>query len=247
MEEAYSLLRAALRPDPGRTACLDLTVVVPVYGNGPTLAPLCEQLIRALEPLGISYELLFVNDGSTDHSAEILDALHHRHDAVSVVDLARNSGQQTAILCGLKEASGEACVIMDADLQDPPSALPLLVGARRPDIEAVFAGRRGRFTSLGRHITDLLDPSVTVKVYSNILTNAGQATLVEGITNDFTWGAVIDHLEHDLDSMSVFLSNPGIFAGVRDIGADDFHRRQFGVKEEQGRHTEAEQGHEATT
>lgn len=157
---------------------LDLTVVVPVYRNAPTLAPLCHQLKQALAPLGIAFELLFVNDGSTDNSAEVLAALALAHDEVTVLDLARNRGQQVAILCGLDEASGRSCAIMDADLQDPPSALPLLWAARRPGVEAVFAGRRGRSASFGRHVTSALFRGL-LHVTTGLPYEAGMFMIVE--------------------------------------------------------------------
>ena len=136
-------------------ARLDLTVVVPVYNNAATLALLCQELKSALSSLGLSYELLFVNDGSTDGSADCLARLGGEHPEVTVVELKRNFGQQIAVLCGIERASGAHCAIMDADFQDPPSALPALWRARSPSTLAVFAGRRGRYQSFGRHLTSL--------------------------------------------------------------------------------------------
>jgi polyisoprenyl-phosphate glycosyltransferase len=137
-------------------ARLDLTVVVPVYNNVASLALLCRELKAALDPLGISYELLFVNDGSTDASAARLAELAEQHPEITLVELSGNFGQQVAVLCGLERASGASCVVMDADLQDPPSALPLLWSARSAAAPVVFAARRGRYQSYGRHLTSLL-------------------------------------------------------------------------------------------
>jgi glycosyltransferase involved in cell wall biosynthesis len=139
-----------------RDARLDLTVVVPVYNNAASLALLCGELKSALDPLGIAYELLFVNDGSTDGSAACLAKLAEQHAEVTVVELNGNFGQQVAVLCGLERASGASCVVMDADLQDPPSALPLLWSARSAAAPVVFAARRGRYQSYGRHLTSLM-------------------------------------------------------------------------------------------
>jgi polyisoprenyl-phosphate glycosyltransferase len=140
----------------GRGRRLDVTVVIPVYNNAATLARLCDQLKAALRADGIAFELLFVNDGSQDDSAEKLAALAKAHDEVTVVELKDNFGQQVALLSGLSLAHGESCVVMDADLQDPPLAVPLLWRARSPSIAAVFAGRRGRSQSPGRQLTSLL-------------------------------------------------------------------------------------------
>lgn len=135
---------------------LDLTVVIPVYNDAATLALLCDQLKAALRPVGISFEILFVDDGSTDDSAQNLARLATEHAELTVIELVGNFGQQIAVLCGLEQASGESCVVMDADLQDPPAALPLLWQARSPNFSAVFAARRGRYQSLGRHVTSLM-------------------------------------------------------------------------------------------
>ncbi len=141
-------------------ASLDLTVVVPVFNNAGSLALLCDEVKSALAPLGISYELLFVNDGSTDCSASCLSSLRGEHPEVAVVELTGNFGQQVAVLCGLERARGKSCVVMDADLQDPPSALPALWRARSASTPAVFAGRRGRSQSFGRDFTSFLYRSV---------------------------------------------------------------------------------------
>jgi glycosyltransferase involved in cell wall biosynthesis len=137
-------------------ARLGLTVVVPVYNNVASLALLCRELKAALDPLRISYELLFVNDGSTDASAARLAELAEQHPEITLVELNGNFGQQVAVLCGLQRASGASCVVMDADLQDPPSALPLLWGARSAAAPVVFAAKRGRYQSYGRHLTSLM-------------------------------------------------------------------------------------------
>jgi len=144
------------KADDTNTGRPNLTVVVPVYNNAATLAALCDQLKEVLQAEGISFELLFVNDGSRDDSLHRLSELAKQHPEITIVELAGNFGQATALLCGLAEASGDNCVILDADLQDPPSALPLLWRARAPEVSAVFAGRRGRSQSLGRDLTSFL-------------------------------------------------------------------------------------------
>ncbi len=167
-------------------------MVVPVYRNAPTLAQLCDQLKAALIPLGSSFELLFVNDGSTDNSAEILARLAREHDEVTVLDLSRNMGQQIAILCGLAEASGRSCAVMDADLQDPPSALPLLLAARGPSVQAVFAGRRGRSASFGRHITSGLFRNL-LHLLTGLPHDAGMFVVMERELVDGVLGFPTEH------------------------------------------------------
>lgn len=155
-EEPSRVSRGSSNASDAGARPLDLTVIVPVYNNAATLALLCDQLTAVLRTDGISFELLFVNDGSRDDSAQKLAELAKEHSEVTVVELTGNFGQQIAVLCGLERASGASCVIMDADLQDPPPALPLLWRARSPSVSAVFAGRRGRYQSPGRHLTSLM-------------------------------------------------------------------------------------------
>ena len=146
--------------NPRKSGRPNLTVILPVFNNADSLQPLCEGLRAALISTGISFELLFVNDASADASAEILGELARDYGELSLLQMTRNVGQQAAVLYGLAHAGGECCVIMDADLQDPPAALPLLWAARASGISAVFAGRRGRYQSLTRHLTSRIYKSV---------------------------------------------------------------------------------------
>ncbi len=100
-----------------------------------------------------------MNDGSRD--GQKLAKLAKHHAEITVVELRRNFGQQIAVLCGLGLASGASCVVMDADLQDPPTALPLLWRARAPNVATVFAGRRGRYQP--RASPDILDVQVAAQ------------------------------------------------------------------------------------
>jgi hypothetical protein len=100
-------------------------------------------------PAGVSFELLFVNDGSRDDSAQKLSKLAKHHVEITVVELRRNFGQQIAALCRLSLASGASCVVMDADLQDPPTPLPLLWQARAPKWRRCLPGGVAAIRPLG--------------------------------------------------------------------------------------------------
>jgi glycosyltransferase involved in cell wall biosynthesis len=130
----------------------ELSVVIPVYCNAETVAPLHARLRAVLEPLR-SFEMLFVDDGCPQGSLAALSHLAEQDPQVGVLSLARNRGQQRAILAGLAHARGEWVVVMDADLQDPPEAIPDLVQAAATGARAVFAGRRGSYESAGRLAT----------------------------------------------------------------------------------------------
>lgn len=122
---------------------------MPVYRNAATLEPLYARLLCAIAPLTDRYDIVFVNDACPEGSLEVLKRIALRDDKVSVIDLAHNVGQHQAIVIGLAHAVGDIVAVMDADLQDPPEALPHLVATllTSPDIGVVFAGRRGRYES----------------------------------------------------------------------------------------------------
>jgi glycosyltransferase involved in cell wall biosynthesis len=132
-----------------------LSIVAPVFRNRETLDELHERIVRAVaryEPL----ELLFVDDASPDDSLEVLREIASRDARVRVAALADNVGQNLAILAGFAFSRGETVVALDADLQDPPEAIPLLVDAIGPKRQVIFAGRRGAYESRAKLATSRL-------------------------------------------------------------------------------------------
>lgn len=131
---------------PGRPT--SLSVVIPVYNEEETLAVLVERLTVALDGMGgpdeLSWQVIFVDDGSTDSSPELLQNFHHRDSRIACITLSRNFGHQVAISCGLDYARGDAVIAMDGDLQDPPEVLPDLVARWREGYEVVYAVRQKR-------------------------------------------------------------------------------------------------------
>jgi polyisoprenyl-phosphate glycosyltransferase len=122
-----------------------LTAVLPVLNERENLGPLADQLLPVLQRLtGGGFEVIFVDDGSSDGSAELLDALHLREPRIRVVHLSRNFGHQAALHAGLVASRGEAVVILDADLQDRPALLDEFVARWREGYEVVYGIRRNR-------------------------------------------------------------------------------------------------------
>ena len=121
-----------------------LTVVLPVFNEEALLPELHRRLLAAIGPLGIPYELLYVDDGSSDRSLEVVTAIARADPRVGVLALSRNFGHQMALTAGLDHARGEAVVLMDSDLQDPPELIPELVARWRDGLDVVFAQRRAR-------------------------------------------------------------------------------------------------------
>jgi glycosyltransferase involved in cell wall biosynthesis len=130
-----------------------VSVVLPVYRNGPTLPELHRRLIAALGGPLQPFEILCVNDRSPDGSLEVLQALSAEDGRIRVITLDAHCGQHAALAAGLRAAAGQAVITMDADLQDPPEAIPRLVTTLGQGYGAVFAGRRGRYESWGRLAT----------------------------------------------------------------------------------------------
>lgn len=123
---------------------MDLSVVIPVYNEAANVLVLYERLQRAIQPLKLPYELIFVNDGSTDLSLKIIKDLAAQDATVRFIAFSRNFGQQIAISAGLDKALGKAVVILDGDLQDPPELIPALYAQWQQGPEVVYARRVSR-------------------------------------------------------------------------------------------------------
>ncbi|TGD78535.1 glycosyltransferase family 2 protein [Hymenobacter wooponensis] len=125
---------------------MDLSVVIPIYNEEANIAALYERLRGVVENMALpgGYEFIFVNDGSRDQSLVLLRLLAARDERVRYLDFSRNFGHQIAVTAGLDRTQGEAVVIIDADLQDPPELLPHLYQKLREGFEVVYAKRRTR-------------------------------------------------------------------------------------------------------
>jgi dolichol-phosphate mannosyltransferase len=108
---------------------IDLSVVSPVYNEEQVLEAFCDQLTQVLSSLDITYEIILVDDGSSDQSPAIIAKRCEADPSVKAIHLARNFGQQAALTAGIEAALGRAVVTMDADLQHPPQELPRMVAA----------------------------------------------------------------------------------------------------------------------
>ena len=123
---------------------IDLSVIIPIYNEEMNLVPMNNRIISALSPLGIQYEIVYVNDGSKDNSLPIIMGLSEENASVKYIDFSRNFGHQIAISAGLEHAVGERIVIMDGDGQDPPELIPELLKKSLEGFEVVYAKRKKR-------------------------------------------------------------------------------------------------------
>src|SRR3989339_1179510 len=115
-----------------------ISIVFPVYNEEGNLEFLYNQVKEALISINIDYEMIFVDDGSLDNSLSIIKALRKQDNRVIYVSLSRNFGHQNALFAGLSYCNGDAVITMDADLQHPPSLIPLLIEKWRNGIEVVY-------------------------------------------------------------------------------------------------------------
>ena len=163
---------------------LDLSVVVPVYNEAPNLPELHARIQKAVSPLGIRYEILYVDDGSSDESVSILEQIAHEDPTTKVVCFRRNFGQTAALSAGFDHAQGEVIITMDGDLQNDPADIPGLLArldegydlvsgwrAKRQDgfllrrFPSILANRLiGRLTGVRLH-----DFGCTLKAYRRVI------------------------------------------------------------------------------
>ncbi|KFZ43229.1 glycosyltransferase [Anoxybacillus flavithermus] len=120
------------------------SVVIPVYNEALVIRETYKRLKRVMEQTDGAYELLFVNDGSKDETLDMLKELAVRDDTVKYLDFSRNFGHQIAITAGMDYASGEAIVIIDADLQDPPELILEMIEKWKEGYDVVYAKRTKR-------------------------------------------------------------------------------------------------------
>jgi dolichol-phosphate mannosyltransferase len=130
-----------------------VSVVIPVLDEERNIRELHGRLTKVLGVPGGEFEIIFVNDGSTDGTPAVLQELHERDARVKAVHLARNFGHQAAISAGLRAASGDAVIVMDGDLQDAPELLPELLERWRAGYEVVYAVRTRRAESGLKHFS----------------------------------------------------------------------------------------------
>ena len=121
-----------------------ISVVVPVFDEETVIMLFHSRLASVMEALGAPWEVIYVNDGSRDRSLQILLDLRTDNSHTAVLNFSRNFGKEVAMTAGLDHAQGDAVIVIDADLQDPPELIPDLVAAWRDGFDVVYAQRRRR-------------------------------------------------------------------------------------------------------
>ncbi|MET1154658.1 glycosyltransferase [Arthrobacter sp.] len=122
----------------------NITFVLPIYNEAGNIARLYERLDAVSAVLGYEAEIIFINDGSTDNSLNLLTGIQAHDHRVIVIDLARNFGHQLAVTAGLDASTGDAVIILDSDMQDPPELCLELIERWEAGYDVVYAQRRTR-------------------------------------------------------------------------------------------------------
>ncbi|MDA3910883.1 MAG: glycosyltransferase family 2 protein [Bacteroidales bacterium] len=123
---------------------IDISVILPVFNEAENLDNCQKSIAKTLENICSAYEILYVNDGSTDDSLDIIKQLAKKNNSVKYLDLSRNFGQQAAISAGLEYCSGNRIVIMDADMQDPPELIAEMNQKMDEGFDVVYGKRKTR-------------------------------------------------------------------------------------------------------
>ena len=121
-----------------------ISLIVPVYYEEEVLPIAYPRMKAALEQTGHEYEIIFVNDGSRDGTMKILRRIAAEDKKVKVLSFSRNFGHQLAVTAGMDEATGDALIIIDADLQDPPELIPDMVKLWEQGADIVYGQRKKR-------------------------------------------------------------------------------------------------------
>ncbi len=150
-----------------------ISIVVPVYNEEENIAHFVQSVTAVMEQLPYTYEMLFIDDGSRDRSREILLELGTRDPRVQSIFLARNSGHQLALTCGIDHADGDAVITMDGDLQHPPELLPVLLAKWEEGYDIV---QTVRLTTEGASLFKRL----TSKYYYRLLNALSDVEIQEG-------------------------------------------------------------------
>lgn len=157
-----------------------ISVVLPVFNESAILQNLYQAVISALNKLNVTHEIVFINDGSTDSSGEILDKIAKEDPHVIVIHFSRNFGHQNALLAGLEYSTGDAVIVMDSDMQDNPQAIPKFIDEWKNGYDIIYAVRSKRkdnfvkrflFNSFYRLLTLISDTTLPL--------NAGNFGLID--------------------------------------------------------------------
>ena len=154
-----------------------LSIVCPAYNEEEVLAQFHRRVRKAMAEIGQQFEVVFVNDGSRDTTLALMHMIRERHPNTTIVDLSRNFGKEIALSAGLDATKGDAVIVIDADLQDPPELIGTLIEKWREGYDVVYAQRKAR------HGETWLKKA-TARAFYRLMSKLGSVRLPEN-TGDF--------------------------------------------------------------
>lgn len=196
------------QPRSAADAAPEFSAILPIYNEQENIPELYRRLSQVLESLG-SFEMVFVNDGSSDGSSAMLRDLRSRDPRVKVVQFSRNFGHQAAVTAGIDFCRGRAVMLLDADLQDPPELLGEMVAKWREGFEVVYAVRRKRRENIAKRASYFLFyRALRALADTDIALDSGDFCLMDRV--------VVDHLRK-LPERNRFLRGLRSWLGFRQI------------------------------
>src|SRR5688500_1801229 len=159
----------------------EVSVVVPCFNERENVAQLVDRVVSMLDKVPVTFELVFVDDGSTDGSPQHVEVIVKKDPRVLGLRPSRNFGQNAALAAGLDQAQGKAVVMMDADLQDPPELLPEMIDRWKKGADVVYAVRRTRQEGIFKRIAySVFYRTLRAVTAIDIPLDAGDFSLLDG-------------------------------------------------------------------
>ncbi len=182
-----------------------ISVLIPVLNEEESLLELQERTKRTLESIKKPYEIIYINDGSTDATESILEGFHERDKAVKIIEFSRNFGQHMALFAAFGYARGDIVVTIDADLQNPPEEIPKLIAKIEEGYEVVGTYRKKRKDSLFRRIASIIVNKITSRLVGVKLRDYG--CMLRAYRRN-----IVDHLNMCTESSSFIPALANTFA-----------------------------------
>lgn len=201
---------------------IELSVIVPVYNEQEVLPTLFERLHNALKSLPMSYEVIFIDDGSVDDSLKILESFCLKGKQFKTISFSRNFGHQLAVSAGLDLAFGEAVVIIDADLQDPPELIANLVKKWQEGYKVVYTIRKKRKENLFKR--------VAYKIYYQLLHKLADINIPLDSGDFCLMDQKVVKLIRSLPERTRFIRGLRSWVGFKQIGIEYERDKRFAGK-----------------
>lgn len=196
-----------------------LSIVIPIFNEEKILPVLFDRLSGVLKQLNVSYEVIFVDDGSIDNSLTLLKEFARDDSRIKIIRLSRNFGHQPALTAGLNRANGKAVILMDGDLQDPPEVIPELVQKWRNGYDVVYVVRKKRRESIIKvFIFGLFYRLLNQLSQIKMPLNAGIFSLLDR--------KVVDVLKN-MPERNRYLSGLRTYAGFKQVGIESNRNARY--------------------